>query len=134
MAGKLNSEERTLALKIDCLDNILWWYRSIEKKDEALYLQGWHHNRFYPDFIVKTKKGNYVAVEYKGEALLTNIDTDYKKELGERMLKLKVSIDWYLLPKNVLILKTISAIPYNSSNIYQRITGARIHGGKTTRT
>ena len=84
MAGKLNSEELTLALKIDCLNNILWWYRSIEKKDEALYLQGWHHNRFYPDFIVKTKKGNYVLVEYKGDALLTNVDTDYKKELGEK--------------------------------------------------
>ena len=87
MAGKLNSEERTLALKIDCLDNILWWYRSIEKKEEAIYLQGWHHNRFYPDFIVKTKKGNYVLVEYKGEALLTNVDTDYKKELGEKWEK-----------------------------------------------
>ena len=29
----------------------------------------------------------------------------FQKILLERMLKLKVSIDWYLLPKNVLILK-----------------------------
>ncbi len=84
MAGKLNSEERTLALKIDCLDNILWWYRNPEKKDEAVYLQGWHHNKFYPDFVVKTKKNNYVLVEYKGEALLTNADTEYKVELGKK--------------------------------------------------
>ena len=84
MSGKLNSEERTLVLKIDCLENILWWYRSTEKKEEAIYLQGWHHNKFYPDFIVKTKKGNYVLVEYKGEALLTNIDTEYKIELGQK--------------------------------------------------
>ena len=87
MAGKLNSEELTLARKIDGLDNISWWYRNIEKKDEAIYLQGWHHNRFWPDFIVKTKKGNYIIVEYKGDALLTNMDTDYKKELGEKWEK-----------------------------------------------
>ncbi len=84
MAGKLNSEERKLALQIDRLDNILWWYRSPEKKKEAIYLQGWHHNKFWPDFIVKTKKGNYVLVEYKGEQLLTNEDTEYKIELGEK--------------------------------------------------
>ena len=84
MAGKLNSEERTLALKVDCLDNILWWYRSPEKKEEAIYLQGWHRNKFYPDFIVKTKKGNYVLLEYKGGALLGNPDTEYKNELGEK--------------------------------------------------
>ncbi len=83
MSGKLNSEERALALKIDCLENILWWYRSPEKKEEAIYLQGWHHNKFYPDFVVKTKKGNYVLVEYKGEQLLTNIDTEYKIDLGK---------------------------------------------------
>ena len=84
MSGKLNSEERLLVLKIDCLENILWWYRSPEKKEEAIYLQGWHHNKFYPDFVVKTKKGNYVLVEYKGEAFLTNIDTEYKITLGEK--------------------------------------------------
>ena len=84
MAGTLNSEERTLALKIDGLDNILWWYRSPEKKNEAIYLQGWKRNKFYPDFIVKTKKGNYILTEYKGKQLLTNEDTVYKKELGKK--------------------------------------------------
>ena len=91
MAGKLNSEERTLVLKIDCLDNISWWYRSPEKSKQAISLQGWHHNKFYPDFVVKTKKGNYVLVEYKGEALLTNIDTEYKIELGEKWEKVTSS-------------------------------------------
>ena len=82
MSGILNKEELDLALKIDQLDNIKWWYRNIEKRD--WYLQGWQHDRFYPDFIVKTKAGNYVIVEYKGENLLTNEDTIYKKELGEK--------------------------------------------------
>ena len=50
-AGILNSEELKLARKIDSLDNILWWYRSPEKKPEAIFLQGWNKNKFYPDFI-----------------------------------------------------------------------------------
>ena len=84
MAGKLNAEELALILKIDCLDNISWWYRSPEKKEEAIYLQGWRRAKFYPDFVVKTKKGNYILVEYKGENLLTNEDTTYKKQLGKK--------------------------------------------------
>jgi hypothetical protein len=83
-AGILNSEERKLALNIDGLDNISWWYRMTEKKPESLFLQGWNKNKFYPDFIIKTKKGNYILIEYKGEHLVTNDDTKYKKELGEK--------------------------------------------------
>jgi len=84
-SGILNSEELDLALKIDQLKNVIhWWYRSPEKKVEAIYLQGWQRDKFYPDFIVKTKKGNYFLVEYKGENLLTNEDTKYKIKLGEK--------------------------------------------------
>jgi type III restriction enzyme len=83
-AGILNSEELKLARKIDGLDNILWWYRSPEKKPEAIFLQGWNKNKFYPDFIIKTKNGNYILTEYKGEHLVTNDDTKYKKELGKK--------------------------------------------------
>jgi type III restriction enzyme len=79
-AGKFNSEELDLALKIDQLENIEWWYRNIEKRD--FYIQGWRHDKFYPDFILKTKSGKYIIVEYKGENLLTNDDIKYKKELG----------------------------------------------------
>ena len=84
-AGKLNSEELTLAHKIDNLDNILWWYRNPEQNEnEGIFLQGWNKNKFYPDFIIKTKNGNYILTEYKGEHLLTGDDTTYKKELGEK--------------------------------------------------
>lgn len=88
-AGILNSEESDLAVKIDQLKDVVsWWYRSPEKKIEAIYLQGWQRNKFYPDFIVKTKKGNYALVEYKGENLLTNEDTQYKIKLGEKWQEL----------------------------------------------
>ena len=79
-AGHMNDEELDLALKIDGLSNIRWWYRNMEKSD--FYIQGWQKSRFYPDLIIKTKSNKYVIVEYKGENLLTNDDTKYKKELG----------------------------------------------------
>ena len=78
--GKLNSEELDLAQKIDQLGNIEWWYRNTEKKD--FYIQGWQRDKFYPDFILKTKSGKYLVVEYKGANLLTNEDTQYKNEIG----------------------------------------------------
>jgi type III restriction enzyme len=84
-AGILNSEEKKLAEKIDLHENVKWWYRSIEKDTEhGLYLQGWQRDKFYPDFIVKTKSGKYLLVEYKGENLLTNEDTKYKITLGKK--------------------------------------------------
>lgn len=81
-AGRLNSEELALALKIDQMDHIAWWYRNVEK--EGFYLQGWKRGKFYPDFILKTKSGKYALVEYKGENLLETGDTLYKNELGRK--------------------------------------------------
>lgn len=80
-AGIMNGEETEFAMRVDALDNINWWFRSREKED--FYLQGWKPNKFYPDFIIKTNKGTYVLVEYKGEDRLSNEDTQYKIELGK---------------------------------------------------
>ena len=100
-AGIMNGEELVLALKIDGLKNIKWWYRNMEKKD--FYIQGWQKFRFYPDFIIKTKSDKYVIAEYKGKNLLTNDDTKYKEELGKQWAELagdKYSFD--LISKNTM--------------------------------
>lgn len=85
-AGVMNKEETEFAMRVDALENIQWWFRSREKED--FYLQGWKPNKFYPDFIIKTKTGAYVLAEYKGEDRITNEDTQYKVELGEYWEKL----------------------------------------------
>ncbi len=79
--GYMNGEETDFAMRIETLDNIEWWYRNREKAD--FYLQGWKPNKFYPDFIIKTKSNKYILAEYKGEDRLTNDDTTYKYELGQ---------------------------------------------------
>ncbi len=89
-AGIMNREELNLALKIDGLKNIKWWYRNMDKND--FYIQGWQKFRFNPDFIIKTKSGKYVITEYKGENLLSNDDTKYKEKLGKKCTLFNLSV------------------------------------------
>lgn len=79
-AYNLNKEEEELAYGIDGLNNVEAWYRNREKAD--FYIQGWKRQKFYPDFIVKTKKGNYFILEYKGKHLVDTRDSGYKEEIG----------------------------------------------------
>ncbi len=80
---KLNKEEQRFVerLDLDALPNIEFWVRNRERKD--FYLQGWQRNKFYPDFIALTKKGNILALEWKGEHLTTSDETKYKDEIGK---------------------------------------------------
>jgi len=86
---KLNKEEQRFVerLDLDTLPNIRFWIRNREKKD-PFYLQGWKPNKFYPDFIAVTEKGNILALEWKGEHLITNEDTTYKVELAKEWERL----------------------------------------------
>lgn len=98
-AGYMNGEETEFAMRLDILDNVVWWYRNREKED--FYLQGWKQGKFYPDFIAKTKDGNYLLIEYKGEDRLSNEDTEYKVELGELWEKLNDYVNkFYLVGKS----------------------------------
>lgn len=110
-AGYMNGEETDLAMRLDVMENITWWYRSREKMD--FYLQGWKTGKFYPDFIIKTKKGAYVVVEYKGEQLATGEDTKYKVELGKFWEELsKGDCKFFLVEVNTVdkILKEIAKL------------------------
>jgi len=81
--SKMNKEELDLAYRLDGLDNaISWWFRNPEMN--GFYIQGWLKGKFYPDFIVKTKKGNYFILEYKGEHLLGGEDAEYKENIGRK--------------------------------------------------
>ncbi len=81
---KLNKEENTFInrLDLDTLSNIRFWIRNREKKD-PFYLQGWKPNKFYPDFVAVTEKGNILVLEWKGEHLVTNEDTTYKVQVAK---------------------------------------------------
>lgn len=81
---KLNKEELSFVerLDLDTLPNIKFWIRNREKQD-PFYIQGWKTGKFYPDFIAVTKRGNIIALEWKGEDRVSNEDTEYKVEIGK---------------------------------------------------
>ncbi|MCR4263758.1 MAG: DEAD/DEAH box helicase family protein [Candidatus Roizmanbacteria bacterium] len=85
----VNGEESGFMKRIDlgALDNIEFWVRNREKVD-PFYIQGWKKGKFYPDFVAVTKKGNIVALEWKGEDRLDNPDTTYKTEIANEWAKL----------------------------------------------
>lgn len=86
---KLNKEELNFVsrLDLDSLSNIKFWIRNREKKD-PFYLQGYKRNKFYPDFIALTNKGNILALEWKGEDRVSNEDTEYKEKIAKIWEKL----------------------------------------------
>ena len=62
---------------------------------------------------VKTKKGNYIVLEYKGEDRLRNEDTEYKTKLGKLWEALNSGVNkFYLVGRTSIdsVLKEMSAI------------------------
>lgn len=73
----MNNTERKAIDAIVGLDNVLWWHRIIDRK-------GFRINGFinhYADFMVRTKRGNLVLVEVKGD-YLDGDDSKTKLKLG----------------------------------------------------
>lgn len=107
---KLNKEELSFLerLDLDTLPNVDFWVRNREKKD--FYLQGWQRNKFYPDFIALTKKGNILLLEWKGEDRISNEDTEYKIELGGMWEKLGNKKLYFFLVHNGNIEEVLNKI------------------------
>jgi len=77
--GDVNRFELRVIKYIASLDNVLWWHRVIERR--GFCLNGFINH--YPDFIVKTKRGNIVLVETKGDDR-DNSDSKKKLSLGKK--------------------------------------------------
>ena len=75
----MNQEERTLIDIVVGLGNIRWWHRIIDRK--GFRLNG--NINHYPDFMVMTKAGKLVLIEFKGDDR-DNSDSKMKLELGRQ--------------------------------------------------
>ena len=76
----MNNGERDLIDTIVSLDNVKWWHRITGGKD-SFRLNGFINH--YPDFMVMTKSGKLVLVEYKGDDR-DNSDSERKLKLGRK--------------------------------------------------
>lgn len=81
-----NGLERSVAIALDDKEKLLWWYRNISRSD--YYIQGWKKHKIYPDFLAAKEKEHKLGdlstiyvLETKGDQLLGNLDTTYKKSI-----------------------------------------------------
>ena len=87
----MNSMEQTVGNLLDKQDKILWWFRNKATKD-GYAIQGWKKGNIYPDFVA-AKKANggklelVYIIESKGEHLLGNDNTTYKKKVLDLMTR-----------------------------------------------
>lgn len=81
LVGDMNKEEVECARALDINKDVDFWIRNIEKHHYSFYLPMANGN-FYPDFIAKLKDGRILVVEYKGEHLVSNTDTENKCTIG----------------------------------------------------
>ena len=94
---RLNKEELKFVERVDLLENVKFWVRCREKKDDSFFIQGWKKNKFYPDFIAVTKNNNFVALEWKGEDRVSNEDTQYKEEIGKVWESMNKNLHFFLV-------------------------------------
>lgn len=75
----MNNGEHDLIDVVVALDNVRWWHRIIDRK--GFRLNGFINH--YPDFMVMTKSGRLVLIEYKGDDR-DNSDSERKLKLGRK--------------------------------------------------
>ncbi len=82
VVGDLNGEELHCALHLDAMPEVRRWARNLERSVDSFWLQT-STDRFYPDFVAELIDGRLLAIEYKGENLMSNEDSREKRLLGE---------------------------------------------------
>lgn len=121
----MNTLERKVGDLLDKQEKILWWFRN--KVNRNWYsIQGWQQNKIRPDFVAAKKTADnhlelVYIIESKGEHLLGNIDTTYKKKVLDIMTEQKQS-------KNIKPYQT--QIPFEEFMINDKIECYLIEQGK----
>ena len=79
--GAMNKEEAQCAQFIDGLCEIKYWVRNVEKHLNSFSLPT-STDKFYPDFMCLLNDERLLAVEYKGEYLVSADDAKEKENIG----------------------------------------------------
>ena len=77
--------EKRFAYYLDEQQALRWWHRVAVRQQGEYYVQGWKQGRIYPDFVAMAGETSGVPqlliFETKGEHLLGNSDTEYKRKV-----------------------------------------------------
>ena len=84
-----NDLEHSFATYLDTHEAVIWWHRLVARQAGSYSLRGWKKGNIYPDFIVMAnKESNKIRLgiyDTKGEYLMGNLDTEYKKAVLETL-------------------------------------------------
>lgn len=80
--GQMNDEEAQCAQFLDALPQVKYWVRNIERYPAYSFSLPTSTDRFYPDFVALLNDGRLLAVEYKGEHLISADDAKEKENIG----------------------------------------------------
>ncbi len=82
--GELKSEGEELecAVCLDGIEEVKYWVRNIERRDNSFWLPT-STDKFYPDFLALLNDGRVLVVEYKGADRWSNDDSKEKRAIGE---------------------------------------------------
>ncbi|MCI7330282.1 MAG: DEAD/DEAH box helicase family protein [Selenomonadaceae bacterium] len=78
-----SEEEVRCAQCIDANPHVETWVRNIARDRQHSFWLPTHTDKFYPDFVVKLIDGRVAAIEYKGEHLQSNADSEEKRLIGD---------------------------------------------------
>ena len=76
-----NELEKKFAYYLDEQRAVQWWHRVAARQQDEYYLQGWKQGRIYPDFVAMASETRLLIFETKGEHLIGNPDTEYKRKV-----------------------------------------------------
>lgn len=76
-----NELEKRFACYLDEQRAVQWWHRVAARQQDEYYLQGWKRGRIYPDFVAMANEERLLIFETKGEHLIGNPDTEYKRKV-----------------------------------------------------
>lgn len=86
LVGLLNSEERQVALALDSCPHVKLWARNLANNEggnaSVSFTLQLSTDKFYPDFVAQLNDGRTVVIEYKGDHLTTNADSEEKRAVG----------------------------------------------------
>ncbi|ABO49405.1 type III restriction enzyme, res subunit [Desulforamulus reducens MI-1] len=83
----MNNEEIECAKALEMNKKVKTWVRNLERQPQSSFWLPTSTDKFYPDFVAQLFDGRILVVEYKGEQLATNKDTQEKDMIGQLWAK-----------------------------------------------
>lgn len=91
--SSMNGLELSVATILENQTKLMWWFRNRVGKN-GYAIQGWREHKIRPDFVAAKKKEDdtieiIYILESKGEHLIGNPDTTYKKHILDTMTEVR---------------------------------------------